>query len=422
MGTNTTLERGRTYVDRHPGRVLLGVVAAYLLLDLIAKLLFFDLHIGPVRVFGGTRPISSLFTFLWDGIVIGLAIGLAGIGLSMTYSILGFANFSHGDYVTSGAFAGWAVAFAISGLAQGDLGYLLLIGPQGGQGPSPGQLGINVLGNPVAVVAGLFVAAAVTILVALALDRVVYKPMREQGAISLLIASIGVALAVRYMIVFVFGGNRRGLTAGPGGQLILGGVDGKLAITNSRGALIRAQAGNPPTDEFFFELPVLDFGSYSNEIIAVTGHEATLVVASLVLMYGLHLLMQRTKLGKSMRAMADNKDLARVTGIPTERVIRDTWIIGSGLAGAAGFLLALESGTLSFSLGWTLLLLIFAAVILGGIGSVYGAMVGGVVIGVASRIALVWLPSDFATAAAFLLMIFMLVLRPEGLFGGVTTA
>jgi len=123
-----------------------------------------------------------------------------------------------------------------------------------------------------------------------------------------------------------------------------------------------------------------------------------------------------------MRATADNQDLARVTGIPTERVVRATWMVGGGLAGASGFLLALERGTLSFNLGWLLLLLIFAAVILGGIGSIYGAIVGGVLIGLTNSVSLVWIPSSLSTAAAFAIMIFVLLLKPDGLFGGVRTA
>jgi len=148
----------------------------------------------------------------------------------------------------------------------------------------------------------------------------------------------------------------------------------------------------------------------------------TLVVFAVAMMLGVHFLLQRTKLGKAMRAMADNKDLAQVTGIPTERVVRATWIIGGGLAGVAGFLVVLERGTLNFNLGFRLLLLIFAGVILGGIGSVYGAMGGGIVIGVVSRISLVWIPSDFARVAAFLVMIVVLLYKPSGIFSGVTTA
>jgi len=120
-----------------------------------------------------------------------------------------------------------------------------------------------------------------------------------------------------------------------------------------------------------------------------------------------------------MRAMADNKDLALVTGIPAERVVTATWIIGGGLAGASGYLYVLLRGTIQFDFGWLLLLLIFAAVILGGIGSVYGAIAGGLVIGIVFTTSTVWIPSDFNQAAAFAVMITMLLLRPEGLFGGV---
>jgi branched-chain amino acid transport system permease protein len=123
-----------------------------------------------------------------------------------------------------------------------------------------------------------------------------------------------------------------------------------------------------------------------------------------------------------MRAMADNEDLARVTGIPTERVIRATWIIGGGLTGLAGYVFVLWKGTLGFNDGWLLLLLIFAAVILGGIGSIYGAMVGGVVIGLTASVSVVWIPASFSRAAAFAVMILILLVRPEGVFAGRSTA
>jgi branched-chain amino acid transport system permease protein len=139
-------------------------------------------------------------------------------------------------------------------------------------------------------------------------------------------------------------------------------------------------------------------------------------------MLGTHLVLQRTKLGTAMRAMADSRDLARVTGSPTERVVRDTWVLGGSLAGASGFLIALELGTMTTDLGWNLLLLIFAAVILGGIGSVYGSIVGGLLIGIASRLSLVWLDTSLIIAAAFVVMIAVMLVRPSGIMGGVKTA
>ena len=370
MGVSQQLSGSTARLRERPGLVVFAILGALLLGDLV---------VGTAL---GWHSAAGIVTLLWDGIIVGLVVGVAGIGLSMTYSILNFANFSHGDLVTTGAFTGWVAAFLVAGLGRLPLEQLLILG--GRNGVNVRDLGIGVTTTPVAVVVGLVVAAVGTVAISLLIDRVVYRPMREQGAIALLIASIGVAIALRYLIVFVFQSGSRGLTA----------------------------ASSVPS----YNVPI-GVGT-----VNVDAHEVVLVLAAVGLMAGLHLLLQGTKLGKAMRAMADNEDLARVTGIPTERVVRATWIIGGGMTGVAGFLIALERGTVSFNLGWVLLLLIFAAVILGGIGSIYGAMVGGLVIGIASSLSLVWIPSGFATAAAFVVMILVLLFKPEGLFGGVTTA
>jgi branched-chain amino acid transport system permease protein len=151
-------------------------------------------------------------------------------------------------------------------------------------------------------------------------------------------------------------------------------------------------------------------------------HEVSLFVVAVSLMLGLHLLLQRTKLGKAMRAMADNQDLARITGIPTERIVTYTWIIGAGLAGVAGYMFVIWNGSLHWFQGWILLLPIFAAVILGGIGSIYGAIVGGLIIGMTWAMAVIWVGGGLGRAAAFFIMIVVLLVRPEGIFGGSTTA
>ena len=364
MEVRETVDRGRQHLTERPGILLVTAVAVVLLGDLARQIV------------SGQTLISTVAGYVWNGTVIGLIIGLAGIGLSLTYSILNFANFSHGDYLTAGAFSGWTASYLVAGFGSASLGDLFLMNV------SPRDIGINVAAEPLAVVGGLLVAIGMTILVALLIDKLVYKPMRNAEGISLLIASIGVALALRYFVVFVYGTSLRGLTAGDVPSVSPTIVDGTIAID---------------------------------------AHEVTLVVSSVLLMLGIHVLLQRTKFGKAMRAMSDNKDLARVTGIPTERVIRSTWMLGAGLAGAAGYLIALKRGAMGFNLGWVLLLLIFAAVILGGIGSIYGAMVGGVVIGIVRNISQLWLPTDFSLAAAFLIMILILLFRPEGIFGGVTT-
>ncbi|OYR87561.1 hypothetical protein DJ72_01355 [Halorubrum distributum] len=243
------------------------------------------------------------------------------------------------------------------------------------------NIGAHILTTPGAILVGLLAAFVVTALLAVALDRAFYKPMRDRDGISLLIASIGAALIVRYLLQFVYGSDRRGITAS---------VDASNLAFDPLG-------------------------------LSVNAHELTILVAAVGLMLAMHGMLQHTKLGTAMRAMADNKDLALITGIPAERVVTATWIIGGGLAGASGYLYVLLRGTIQFDFGWLLLLLIFAAVILGGIGSVYGAIVGGLVIGVVFTTSTIWIPSDFNQAAAFGVMILMLLLRPEGLFGGVTT-
>ncbi|MFB6091295.1 MAG: branched-chain amino acid ABC transporter permease [Halobellus sp.] len=310
----------------------------------------------------------------------GLVIGLAGIGLSMTYSILNFANFAHGDYITAGAFSGWATTYLVAGFGRADVGALLLVGAGGSV--FGGTLGINVTGTPLAVVAGIVVAGVSTVLLALFVDRTVFRPLRDADGITLLITSVGVAFALRYLIQFVFGSNVRGTTDQPA-SVSLYFVDG---------------------------------------VVRVSAHDVALVVVAGALMLGVHLLLQLTKLGKAMRAMADNEDLARITGIPTEQVVRAVWIVGGGLTGVAGYMFILWKGTLSFNDGWLLLLLIFAAVILGGIGSIYGAIAGGLAIGLTASLSVVWIPSTFSRAAAFFVMIILLLVKPEGIFSGRSTA
>jgi len=364
----------KTMFRERPGLAVVTLVGLLLCVDLLAKLA--GLGVGPL---GGSLSVSRLGSNLWNGLVIGLVIGLAGIGLSMTYSILNFANFSHGDLVSTGAFAGWGVAFVIAAAGQAPLRALATV--RGAGDTTPGEIGAHVLPTPLAILLGLVAAFCLTAAIALALDRAFYKPMRDRGSIALLIASVGVALVVRYLIQFVYGASRRGVTASVDGDTLIGPLG-----------------------------------------ISATVHQITIAVAAIGLMLAMHYMLQRTKLGTAMRAMADNKDLALITGIPAERVVTATWILGGGLAGASGYLYVLLRGTIQFDFGWTLLLLIFAAVILGGIGSIYGAIAGGVIIGIVFTTSTVWISSDFNSAAAFAVMILVLLLRPEGLFGGVSTA
>jgi branched-chain amino acid transport system permease protein len=179
----------------------------------------------------------------------------------MTYSILSFANFSHGDLVSVGAFSGWGVAFLIAGFGEVPVRTLLTVRDAGNA--SPGDIGAHILTTPGAILVGLLAAFAVTAVLAVALDRAFYKPMRDRDGISLLIASIGAALIVRYLLQFIYGSDRRGITAS---------VDASNIAFDPLG-------------------------------LSVDAHELTILVAALGLMLAMHGMLQHTKLGTAMRAM-----------------------------------------------------------------------------------------------------------------------
>jgi len=381
MGVADVRKKGVAVVVERPFVALLGFMSAYLLLDLAMKLAGTQARLGGVRLIGGDVLVSSFVSKLANGVLRGLVIGLAGIGLSMTYSILGFANFAHGDVITAGAFIGTATSFVVAGVLGAtsfDIGALVLVQV------NSSDLNMAITSTPLAIVVGLLVAAVLTVALVLAVDRFAFKPIRDRDGITLLITSIGVALTLRYLVNFVFGTSKRNTyQQNIAGRTTFNFVDGTVAFD---------------------------------------AHDLLLVVVAGTLMLGTHLILQQSKLGKAMRAMADNKDLAQVTGIPTERVIQFTWVLGGALTGVAGYTWVLWRGTFGWFDGWLFLLLVFAAVILGGIGSIYGAIVGGVVIGLTFDLSTIFIPPSLARAAAFALMIVVLVVAPSGIFRGRTTA
>ncbi len=299
----------------------------------------------------------SIIEYAANGLVYSSIIVLGSIGLSLIYSINGFANFAHGDTMTVGAYT-TLVAFGVVG-----------------------GVGFTVLGLPmgffIALLIGLAVAAAVAILT----EKIVYEPL-DIGSIGLLITSIGVAFVYRALIQMGFGSDS-----------------------------IRYDVG--------FVQPIEALLPYG---IRMTQHDVAIVASAAVLVTGLHILLQHTDLGRKMRAMADNPDLARASGIRTYRITLMSWIIGAGLAGAGGAFLGLFN-QLQPRMGFNVLLVIFAAVILGGIGSIYGAMLGGFLIGMVVEmmplLSDVGIPIgiEYANAVAFLIMVAVLLVRPTGIAG-----
>ncbi len=300
---------------------------------------------------------------LADGLILGSTIALGAIGLTMTYSLLRFANFAHGEYITWGAY-----------LTLSFLGFFLAAG--GGATMAP--LGPFSFGWPL--LAALAAGAAATAALAAALDTALFERLRRHGnAIVLTIASFGAALALRNLLQFVYGTlpayyTRELQIAIP---LVPRDIAGGLRVT---------------PDQIF-----------------VLGLTLALVVA-------MHLFLQRTTAGRAMRAVAHNPALARVTGIDVAAVVRWTWVLGGVLAAVAGTFAGLV-GQLRPQLGFDLLLPLFAAAILGGIGSVPGAVIGGLVVGLAESAAVPLVGAEYRAAAAFAVLIAILLARPQGLFG-----
>ena len=294
-----------------------------------------------------------------NGFVLGAIIATGAIGLTLVYGNLTFANIAHGDYMTMGAYLSFSI---ITGL-------LPIIGIEG-QGLGPFSFGYPLL-------IALPMAAAAGALGAIVLDALIYRRLRNRRVSSVVIAmaSLGLGIALRGLIQIIWTGE-------------------KLQF--------------PRESRQVYHLPM---------DIRIPPDSIFIAGMAVILVVGVYLLLTRTKIGKAMRATADNPDLARVTGIPTERVIWWTWAIGGGLAAIAGTLLAVLQVQLLPGMGWEFLIPLFAAVILGGIGNPYGALVGALVIGVTMEVSTQWINPSYKPAVAFIIMIALLLARPRGLLG-----
>ena len=205
-----------------------------------------------------------------------------------------------------------------------------------------------------------------------------YRRLRNRGvnAVVVSMASLGVAIALRGLVQLIWGGDVQRL---------------------------------PRETRQVFHLPM---------DVRIPPDAIFIAIVAVILVVALYLVLSRSKMGKAMRATADNPDLALVSGIGTQRVIWWTWGMGAALAATAGILLAVFQANMLPIMGWKFLIPLFAAVILGGIGSPYGALVGAFVIGVTSEVSTQWINPSYKPAVAFALMIMVLLVRPRGILGG----
>ena len=277
------------------------------------------------------------------GLNFGLMLGLAAVGLSLVFGTTGLSNFAHAEMVTFGALA----AFFVSA----------------------------VLGLPIWI--AIPVAVVLSGAMGWGLDSGLWKPLRRRGLglVQLMIVSIGLSLAARYVFQFFAGGGTSQL---PG-----------------------------------FDSPKIKlFGATSLSVIDMAS-----MVLSILVILGFALWLMNSQTGKATRAISDNPDLAAASGIDVDRVIRTVWVVAASMAGLSGVLWAYFRPGLKWDMGAQILLLIFAAVTLGGLGTAFGALLGSLVVGMLVEVSSLVIPSDLKYVGALVVLIVILLVRPQGILG-----
>jgi len=302
---------------------------------------------------------------LVNGITLGSLYGLIALGYSMVYGILKLLNFAHGDVYMIGAFVGYGV--------------LSLLG---------GPLSPNIALAPLIVL--MFLAAMlVSGLLGVVIERFAYRPLRDAPRIAPLISALGVSFFLQNSALLVFGSQFRSYDS-----FVLG-------------------SKNP---EFFEPGPLTD-PVFVVKNVNVQLIQVIVLATTAGLMVALTVLVAKTHLGKAMRATSYDREAAAMMGIDTDRVIASTFFIGSLLAGAAGVMFGLLFSQVFHFMGFLAGLKGFTAAVVGGIGSIPGAMLGGLLIGLAEAYTVGYLTSSFRDVIVFSILILFLLIRPNGIMG-----
>jgi len=312
--------------------------------------------------------------FIIAGLILGSVYALIAIGYTLVYGILRMINFAHGDVMMVGAFGGYFVFEALKVIPA----------------PTPIDPKLTFLNaNPIlSVVIAFLVGAFIAALIGYFLERIAYRPLRGAPRLIPLISAIGASIFLENAGQLLFGTQRRDftnpivLTRGNGWDLFIGG---KTVILPYTGVLT--------------------------------------IVISLLLMLGLYMLVMRTRLGRSMRAVAENKQVAALMGIDVDGVISRTFIISGALAGAAGVMWGIHLGLVYYFVGFIPGIKAFTAAVLGGIGSVPGAMLGGLFLGLVEALGpgVLGISFQLKDVIAFLILVLVLIFRPTGIVGEVLT-
>ena len=303
---------------------------------------------------------ADLLSILPQQLVFGLALGtvygLIALGYTMVYGVLQMINFAHGEVFMIGAYIGWSVFAVLIDWSVGGLHPLWVL--------------------PVLLAPAMLLCGGL----GMTLERLAYRPLYMRGATRLgpLISAVGASIFLQNFVMLTMGARM------------------KVYMTN----LVF-----PRTWRFNI------FGVNVSALVIV------IVVVSLLLMWGLVALIQRTSLGRAIRAVSEDREMATALGIDANRVVALTFFLGSALAGAAGVLVGLYYTQIDFVMGYSAGLKAFTAAVLGGIGNIKGAMLGGLLLGVIESLASTFINPAFKDVVAFAVLILTLVFKPEGILG-----
>jgi branched-chain amino acid transport system permease protein len=307
---------------------------------------------------------------LINGLVLGSIYALVALGYTMVYGVLGLINFAHGEVVMIGAMVAFSAITLFLGLFPETPGWILFL-------------------------VGVLCAVPVCMLVSFSIERFAYRPLRNAPRLAPLISAIGVSIILQTLAMIIWGRN----------YLIF--------------------PTTLPTDPIILHTfsPSLDHDY--ERIVSITPVQLLIVVVSAVLMLSLTYMVNQTRLGKAMRATSENPQLAGLMGINANSVIAATFVIGAALAGVAGVMVAANYSVAHFYMGFLPGLKAFTAAVLGGIGNIYGAMLGGLLLGIVESLGAGYLGqltggflgSHYQDIFAFAVLILVLTLRPSGLLG-----
>jgi branched-chain amino acid transport system permease protein len=303
---------------------------------------------------------------VWNGLIQGAIYAVVALGYTMVYGILQLINFAHGEVLMVGAYAGVTVLAGCAGT-----GFMA----------SAGFVPCLVA----ATLAAMLTAGAY----GFANERAVYRPLRTAPSLSALIGAIGVSLVLQNYVMLV---------QGPA-----------PVYAPTTHAAYRTSLGAAPWQ--------LREGEDAGGALQVSPLDLVILVVCVALMAGLWTYVHRTRAGTAMRATSQDRVMAGLAGIDTDRVIATTFVIGSALAAVAGVLLSLFTTQAKFDMGFVSGMKAFTAAVLGGIGNIRGAMVGGIVLGLAEAVGIQVFGAPYKEVYAFGILLAVLLLRPKGLLG-----